>query len=226
MPPAGQVLGISIDVTGARASMGIPGHGKLCQAFFDASDDTFLIEDTEGRIIDCNLAACAMYGYDRTALVDMRALDLVPPSERGRLEGLGRLQQRTGSVFVQSQGLAKDGSVFPTEVTRRLVELEGTTLNLVQIRDISDRRRLEGQMRLATKMEAIGRLAGGIAHEFNNLLTVINGYSEFLINTMEPANGVYDDLVQINQAGLERRNSPASCWPSAGGKRCRGRWSI
>jgi hypothetical protein len=42
-------------------------------------------------------------------------------------------------------------------VTRRLVELEGTTLNLVQIRDISDRRRLEGQMRLATKMEAIGR---------------------------------------------------------------------
>jgi hypothetical protein len=48
-PPAGQVLGISIDVTADRAAMEMPGHGKLCQAFFDASDDTFLIEGYEGQ---------------------------------------------------------------------------------------------------------------------------------------------------------------------------------
>jgi hypothetical protein len=54
-----------------------------------------------------------MYGYDRAALVDMRALDLVPPSERGRLEGLDRLQQRTGSVFVQSQGWPRTAASSP-----------------------------------------------------------------------------------------------------------------
>jgi hypothetical protein len=55
---------------------------------------------------------------------------------------------------------------------------------------------------------------------------VINGYSEFLINTMEPADGIYDDLVQINQAGLRAAELTRHCWPSAGGRRCRGRWSI
>jgi signal transduction histidine kinase len=117
------------------------------------------------------------------------------------LQSWGALQQRTGSIFVQSCGVGRDGVIFPTEVSSRTIALGGETVVLVQVRNITDRRRLEEQLRQAHKMEAVGRLAGGIAHEFNNLLTVINGYSEFLLRSLDPAGETYLDIEQIYTAG-------------------------
>ena len=69
------------------------------------------------------------------------------------------------------------------------------------LRDITERRTLEEQLRQAQKMEAIGRLSGGVAHDFNNLLTIILGYSELAKTKIEPRHPVLKNIEQITKAG-------------------------
>lgn len=76
--------------------------------------------------------------------------------------------------------LRADGEEFPIEATISRAETQGEKLFTVILRDISARLRMETELRQAQKMEALGQLAGGIAHEFNNFLGVILGYSELL----------------------------------------------
>ncbi|MBA3008554.1 MAG: PAS domain S-box protein [Proteobacteria bacterium] len=66
--------------------------------------------------------------------------------------------------------------------------------------DISERRKLEDQFRQAQKMESIGQLAGGVAHDYNNMLSVIHGYAELALNKVDPATSLYNDLQEIIKA--------------------------
>jgi signal transduction histidine kinase/DNA-binding response OmpR family regulator len=69
------------------------------------------------------------------------------------------------------------------------------------VQDISERRRLEDQLRQAQKMEAVGRLASAVAHDFNNVLSVILSYASFLVDSLRPGDPVRDDVTEIQKAG-------------------------
>lgn len=114
------------------------------------------------------------------------------------------------------QGLTRAGSHSPLEFgarhrdgSSRVVEAIGSNQLdnpavrgiVVNVRDITDRRRLEDQFRQAQKMEAVGRLAGGVAHDFNNLLTVICGYSELLAKGLGEADPLRRKVTQVQRAG-------------------------
>lgn len=88
----------------------------------------------------------------------------------------GRPVHSPGILF----GVRRNGEEFPIEASISQAEADGERLFTVILRDISARLRLEGELRQAQKMEAIGQLAGGVAHEFNNFLGVILGYSDLL----------------------------------------------
>jgi nitrogen-specific signal transduction histidine kinase len=85
-------------------------------------------------------------------------------------------------------------------VSAEIIQLAGTPCILAIINDITESRRLEEQLRQAQKMEAIGRLAGGVAHDFNNVLGVIIGYSELAQDIVDQGNPIYDQLREIKKA--------------------------
>ena len=70
------------------------------------------------------------------------------------------------------------------------------------IRDISEHRKLEDKLIQAQKMESIGRLAGGVAHDYNNMLSVIVGYSELALEKLNPTDSLYEDLQEIHKAAI------------------------
>jgi PAS domain S-box-containing protein len=159
--------------------------------------DGLLVVDSGGRIRDANVAAATMLGYSRAALTGRVVEDLVPPRERG---GHVRLREGfatdVGTRFMGGQRVIKaltaHGREVPVEVRLTKTVVDGETVTLASIRDVSERqeaqRRLreqENELRSAQKLEAIGRLAGGVAHDFNNMLTVVLGVTSILVDIVD-----------------------------------------
>ncbi|MFZ5798984.1 MAG: transporter substrate-binding domain-containing protein [Thermodesulfobacteriota bacterium] len=91
----------------------------------------------------------------------------------------------------------------------RLVEFRlasSENLNFIIFTDVTERRKLEEQFRQAQKMESVGRLAGGVAHDFNNMLGVILGHVELAMEAIDPSDPLQEDLRQIREAGLRSAN--------------------
>jgi len=132
-----------------------------------------------------NTQAERSFGYARKELLGRPIEVLVP--ERFRENHGGHRSEFSGSPVAgpwalgwNYNGLRKDGTEFPVEISLGLLETQGGLWVSAAIRDLTERRKLEAQFRQAQKMESIGTLAGGIAHDFNNLLTVILSYSSSL----------------------------------------------
>jgi len=183
-----------------RAEAAILESEERYRTLFETSTDAILIEALDGRVLDCNAAACALYGYSKDEFTALNAADLMTAETRARVAGLAEQREREGFTG-EFEDRRKDGSTFPNEVSVRPVAIGGERCVVVYIRDLTERRRLEDQLRQAQKMEAVGRLAGGIAHDFNNLLTVINGYSEMMLRGLPPSDPLRAELTEVHQAG-------------------------
>jgi signal transduction histidine kinase/CheY-like chemotaxis protein len=95
----------------------------------------------------------------------------------------------------------RDGTSFRALANIDRVDMGGQTVNLITIRDVTEYRRLEQHFLQSQKMETIGRLAGGVAHDFNNILTVINISAESAQLFMDPSDPSYESFLEIRKAG-------------------------
>ena len=128
----------------------------------------------------------------------------VHPDDRPRLRETIGNATRTGLDFTtEHRALWPDGTVrWLSGAGRVLIDERGQPLRGVGVTlDVTERRTLEAQYQQAQKMEAVGRLAGGVAHDFNNMLTAILGYCELLLDKLEPGSALAADVTEIQQAG-------------------------
>jgi PAS domain S-box-containing protein len=159
---------------------------ELHRGVFETSSDAILLVHVEaGFVEDANPAAERLYGRPRSALRRLRLADLVDPEA-------DPAQPAVGARAAPSRHRRADGTTFPVEITAGELRLGERGLRVLSVRDVSEReaaeqerRALEQSLRQAQKMEAVGRLAGGVAHDFSNVLAVVLGYSELMTRDLE-----------------------------------------
>jgi PAS domain S-box-containing protein len=156
------------------------------QGIISSAMDAIITINRHQRIVVFNKAAEEIFRCSAAEGIGQPIDKFIPERfrvlHREHIEGFAKTGVTARSMYSPGTlfGVRADGKEFPIEATISQVESEGEKLYTVILRDISARLRMEAELRHAQKMEAVGQLAGGVAHEFNNYLGVILGYSELL----------------------------------------------
>jgi two-component system, cell cycle sensor histidine kinase and response regulator CckA len=156
------------------------------KSLFEHAGDYILVlepqPDGPPVIVDANEAALEKHGFKRDELMGKSILDLDKKLNRKELaEKLERLMAGEHIVF-ETIHTQKDGSPFSVEVSAKLLAVGEDSPVIISIeRDVTERKLVEDKLRQAQKLEAIGLLAGGVAHDFRNQLTIIQGYADRLL---------------------------------------------
>lgn len=177
------------------------------QLFDDHAAVKLLIDPDDGRIVDANQAAAHFYGWSRSELKQMRLpqLNILSPEQiRVEMEKALR-KQRYHFEFKHrlADGTMRDVAVFssPTLVDGRAL-LHSIIFDLTEQKKAEEEQQLlADQLFQARKMEAVGRLAGGIAHEFNNLMTAILANVHLIKTKQGPDSPATGELAEIKAAG-------------------------
>ncbi len=171
------MVGVARDISERRQA---EEELRLFRQLVDHSNDAFeVIEPETGRFLDVNQKACTDLGYTRDELLRMTVFDIDPALDREQFIGATATSGESIPPVVESLHRRKDGSTFPVEVSLSAVKLEHTYFVAIT-RDITERKALEEQYRRTQRMDMLGTLASGIAHDLNNVLTPITLAIEML----------------------------------------------
>jgi len=209
------VLTVLQDITERRrAEEALRASEAKYRAIFEQARDTIYFTTPEGRLMDINPAGLELFGYSQEEFRRKSVSDhFADPEERKEinveLEEKGFIKDKEVS-FIRRDGsglICLDSATVWRDqdgVTRGYI---GTLRDVTEARQAeATRARLEDQLRQAQKMEAIGTLAGGIAHEFNNVLTPILGFAQIAYEDLpegHPARGKLDHIVKSARRAQE-----------------------
>ncbi len=189
-----------------RAEDALKESEERFRTLFDSAGDAVFIHDFEGKMIEANQVACNRLGYSRDELLKMTPSDFNPPEQEPLISQRLEELQRQGQIKFETTHVASDGRTIPVEIVSRAIDYRGKGVMISTARDISDRKlaekeqqKLQAQLAQAQRMKAIGTLAGGVAHEFNNLLMGIQGNTSLLLMDMDSQASRHQRLKNIER---------------------------
>jgi two-component system, cell cycle sensor histidine kinase and response regulator CckA len=188
-------------------------HRKLAEEALHQSEERFskafrnnplaitISTEAEGRYLDVNNAFLDLLGYKRQEVIGRTSADLRFWSDpQDRVPFFERLKEKDQVVKYSTRCRTAKGEIRQAEIWAESIELEGKRCVLAITRDVTEMQQLEAQYRQAQKMEAVGRLAGGVAHDFNNIIGIVMGYSDISLGLLAPENPVTRYVTETKKA--------------------------
>lgn len=177
------LLGIYDDITDRkRVKETLLDSEERFRSIFDNSLDGILFTSPEGPIFAANQAACDMLGWSKQELSE-GGRNLIVDTTDPRLQAALEERSRTGRFQGELAYKRKDGTTFPVEVSSTLFTLQnGEKRAGILFRDITDRKRAEDERQHIVKAESLNRMAGAVAHNFNNMLGAVMGYLDLALD--------------------------------------------
>jgi PAS domain S-box-containing protein len=173
---------------------------RLAEFAIENLADAAYFVQRDSTILYANAAATKMLGYTREEFLSMHVYDFNPEVSPEQWTGIWELLQKARKRTFEANHRTKDGRILPVEVWANLIVFEGEELSCSFARDATERRQLDLRLRQSEKMKAIGQLAGGVAHDFNNQLTGVSGYADLLLDLFRGHAQAEEYLEQIQLA--------------------------
>jgi len=186
-----------------RSEAALDQKNALLKSVFEGTGDAIFAKDSAGNYLIVNEAVAKFYGKPIDKIIGKTAFQITD------LNTAKELTEHDHAILESGNSVTVDFQVTRNGVTRYYLmtrapyrDSNGNIIGVIGIsRDISDYKKMEERLRQSQKMEAIGTLAGGVAHDFNNILMVISGYSSVLTDALASEPKLRGHVEQIQKAG-------------------------
>ncbi|MDX2440519.1 MAG: PAS domain S-box protein, partial [Desulfobacterales bacterium] len=194
-----EIQSVGRDITEQkRTEIALISSEERHKMLFKLSSDAILLVGLDNlRLLDANEAAINLYGYSYKEILQMKATHLSAEKQKTR-KAIQKSHDTSVPVRFHKK---KDGTVFPTEIAASVFEYQGQDVHIAAIRDITERMRLEAHSRRFQKMESLGLLAGGVAHDLNNILSGIVSYPELILMDLPEDSKLRKPIETIQDSG-------------------------
>jgi PAS domain S-box-containing protein len=203
-------VGVARDITeGRQIAAELERREEWFRSLIENASDLITVVDAQGVVRFQSPSSERILGFSADDLTGRNAFDLMHPDDVGRATDALREARTDGATraAVEFRFRHRDGGWRTLQsVARVLASQAGERLIVVNSRDITESRKVEDQLRQAQKMEAIGQLAGGVAHDFNNILTATLMHLGLLRQSAQLTMGMKEALIEVEGETMRAAN--------------------
>lgn len=195
------VLGVALDVTEQEDAIRVVEEQRVhLHKLFEEAPEGIVLVDENDRVLRVNSEFERMFGYARSEVMGRAVNELIVPEGRHE-EAISLTHKVLEGQKVETEAVRrrKDGTLLDVSILATPVELDDERRAYGIYRDITRHKELQAQLLHSQRLEAVGQLAGGISHDFNNILTVILGQTQSLLDRLEDEK-LKEDVVEIERA--------------------------
>lgn len=200
--PIGRI-GVARDISERKhAEMVLKESEAKFRSFFDLSPQAIALSDAEtGKLLEVNKMLCELTHYSPGEIIGKRVTEVGFYSENDRTKFTEALQTSGEVQGLHMDFRAKDGTVLNALMFARFIQVAEKRLIITIFVDTTEQQRLEAQLVRAQKMEALGALAGGVAHDLNNILSGIVSYPELILMDLPQESPLRKRILSIKKSG-------------------------